>query len=593
MVLDKILKNIITEIYILLHSVAVYFAIEELYGSGTMANFKCALLNIVIVYCIFRIAFLITKKLFWASLFTNVFFSIFGLAEYYVNQFRGNPFMPWDFQGVAAAADVSGGYSFEIFPAQIVWMIFLLVMIVLSLVLDKKIVLKRKYLSLYSVFILIMCSVILMLAFKSDEYKKLETSIAKANIAFKNQGVVISFVKYCELMKIDTPKGYTKEDAEIISNKYNINSENAISENPDNIIVIMNESFADFSALGNLDEIEESLSFYNSLEKNTLKGNICVPVYGGGTVNTEYEFLTGNSVAFLPAGMPMVSMIKENRPSLAWYLKDEYGYRTNALHLASGKNYNRDKAYKYLGIDKSYFIDDFYSNSIDYFYHMPSDDFDYKQLINMYENKDSDKFFVFNVTIQNHGGYDDATDLKGKETVDLSKYGNFPKSEVYLTCLKASDDALRELIGYFEKVDEKTMIVFFGDHLPCVEDEFLEFLYGKPFDEWSDEEILNKYTTPFMIWTNYDSVPGYIDRISTNYLPLLMLKRAGIDLPVYYKCMDELVKEYPVITINGILSEKGAFCYKNQINASSVFNDYKYMLYNMCVDENVEWNFLK
>ncbi|MEI3280165.1 MAG: sulfatase-like hydrolase/transferase [Eubacterium ramulus] len=54
----------------------------------------------------------------------------------------------------------------------------------------------------------------------------------------------------------------------------------------------------------------------------------------------------------------------------------------------------------------------------------------------------------------------------------------YPKANRYLSLVKRSDDAFRELTEYFSQVTEPTIICMFGDHLPSIEDEFYEELFG-------------------------------------------------------------------------------------------------------------------
>lgn len=97
----------------------------------------------------------------------------------------------------------------------------------------------------------------------------------------------------------------------------------------------------------------------------------------------------------------------------------------------------------------------------------------------MVENKENpeDRLFLFNVTMQNHGGYEETHDNFNQEvwlTGELE--GKFPKTDQYLSLMKESDEALEYLISYFEECEEPTMIVLFGDHQPSVEDEFFDIM---------------------------------------------------------------------------------------------------------------------
>ena len=120
----------------------------------------------------------------------------------------------------------------------------------------------------------------------------------------------------------------------------------------------MNESFTDMSIYDKLQINGETLPFYNSLSENTIKGWMYSPVTGGGTANVEYEFLTGNSTAFLPSGtVPYQLYVKDRQASLV-SLMSELGYETTAFHPYVSSGWNRPLVYSYMGFDHQIFEDD-------------------------------------------------------------------------------------------------------------------------------------------------------------------------------------------------------------------------------------------
>lgn len=88
-----------------------------------------------------------------------------------------------------------------------------------------------------------------------------------------------------------------------------------------------------------------------------------------------------------------------------------------------------------------------------------SDKSDYDKIIESYEQKEEGQpLFLFNVTMQNHSSYTESfanfqPDIKveGTESAALNNY---------LSLMKLSDEALQDLIAYFEGQDEETIIVF-------------------------------------------------------------------------------------------------------------------------------------
>ena len=147
-----------------------------------------------------------------------------------------------------------------------------------------------------------------------------------------------------------------------------------------------------------------------------------------------------------------------------------------------------------------------------------SDSYDYKLLIRDFEQRDkSVPYFAFNVTMQNHGGY----------ATSVSK--DYIKANKYLSLVKASDNAFKELIDYFSTVKEPTVICMFGDHQPSVETDFIcELLGVNSLSGLTAEQEQNRHVTPFIIWANYDIEEKQIEKLSSNYLSSLVLETAGV-----------------------------------------------------------------
>ena len=181
----------------------------------------------------------------------------------------------------------------------------------------------------------------------------------------------------------------------------------------------MNESLAELKTAGDFTTNTEYFPFMDSLEENTVRGSLCVPVFGSMTSNTEFEFLTGDSMALLPANSIAYQFnVKPGTYSMVSTLKDQ-GYYSVAMHPYPGENWNRVECYQNMGFDA--FLDqEFYEGSEELRNYI-SDEADYQKLIQVVEAKENpeDKLFIFNVTMQNHGGYE-------------GTYDNF-EQEVWLT----------------------------------------------------------------------------------------------------------------------------------------------------------------
>ena len=139
----------------------------------------------------------------------------------------------------------------------------------------------------------------------------------------------------------------------------------------------------------------------------------------------------------------------------------------------------------------------------------------------LYEKEDWEREFIFNITMQNHGGYE-YEDFPAEVRLKNMK-GKYPKTEQYLTCIKYSDMSLELLINQLKNFKEPVIVVMFGDHQPSVEEEFYEELYGADLDDLTNEELSRRYITPFMIWANYDIKEATGVKTSPSFLSNLIM----------------------------------------------------------------------
>ena len=146
----------------------------------------------------------------------------------------------------------------------------------------------------------------------------------------------------------------------------------------------------------------------------------------------------------------------------------------------------------------------------------------------------ADKLFLFNVTMQNHGGYTIPYANFDQEvwlTGDME--GKYPEADMYLSLVKKSDEAFEWLVNYFSQCDQPTMIVMFGDHQPSVEQEFLDKAYGVTQDEMTMEQYMDKFKVPFVIWANYPLTGEKPGITSLNFLAQYVLRDAGIQTSAF------------------------------------------------------------
>lgn len=533
-------------------------------------------INSMPIYILERILLLLVNSLQVTGIVSSVFCFVLAVANHYVSEFRGKPIAPWDFGAIQTATSVVGSYSFV--PTLEVYFAFLLLLFLVQASLFFKCEQKQRK-SIKGFFL--NCVIILFFVgiYAWQIYPKLSESLWAIQEVYQEEGIVAGFIAHCKYAKYDKPKGYSSQNCEEVLSKVELEEADASRETAQNIIVIMNESFADLRVIGENKLGGDYMPYIDSLSDNAnvRKGNLYVSVFGGGTANTEFEALTGASCSYVPA-VPYQTFINHDISSLPRLLK-ENGFYTAAFHPYLPNNWNRDKVYPYLGFDKYYSLDNMKVKEKNMLRWCVSDYSDYRKVIASYEKNKEQPFFMFNVTLQNHGGYKDKFD-NFTNTVDLSKYGDFEEAETYLSLVKESDAQLEYLINYFSEVEEPTLICFFGDHQPCLETEFYEMLYGKALEDRTAEEKQWQYITPIVLWSNYEMELEEIDKISSNYLEALILKAANISMPAYESFLWQLYEEYPVVSLNGTWDSDGKYYESINEAQSDKLEEYSWLQYN-------------
>ncbi len=520
-------------------------------------------LNALGIFLISLLVLLWVNSFKLTSVLVLLFFSIISLVFAYIYASRGEPLQFIDIFYIRTALEVAGEYRFELTGESAAMLILSWCLLGLYLHLPDRKLAKRKrgkILIRGGAAAGMIAGYFLYLNTNWNGNLGIVTDLWAPIKTYKEYGTEVGFFCVAKYMRLTPPDGYSVSGTEEIAEKAAAGLEeqqDAASaggeETPVNVIAIMNESWADYRILGDLVTTEEIMPFYDSMEENTIKGNTLVCIRGGGTAKTEYEFLTGNSEKRFPGMVPYVSYYTHEQHSLFETMADQ-GYEIAAMHPNKGTNWNRNSAYSLMGVENFYTIDDFPEDAKRVRAHI-SDEANYDAIISLVEEKETadQPFFLFDVTMQNHGGYK----AKNYEsTVSVEGYEDSTVDQ-YLSLLRESDAALEKLITYFSDCDQPTMIVMFGDHFPDLPDEFTEFLTGKSYEDSSLEEKELYYATPFFIWANYDLEEESGVLTSTNYLGSIMLETAGLEMPEYNQYLLDLMEEIPALNHLGYENAEG------------------------------------
>ncbi|MBR3691056.1 MAG: LTA synthase family protein [Eggerthellaceae bacterium] len=490
---------------------------------------------------------------------------LMGIANYYLVEFKGQPVVPADVLALQTALEVKEGYDLT-FPDQVRDNVCLYLISSAALLIVPKIKLNKRLVITH-----LSCAIALSLCFTwymndGDIEQDFDCVVGEWETLwyYENQGTTLCFLKRIQDFFPDAPEAYSHGSAEAILNIAAKGSDEATgikasaSELP-NVIIVMNESFADITKLQGVQSDEDLIPNYRLLTNESIvSGSAYASCFGAGTCNSEFEVLTGASMANLGKNVyPYVLYDLASNENLVKVL-ESYGYQSTAMHPAEAKNWRRDRVYEALGFDSFLDINDF--TDAEYLRHFVSDGATYDKAIELI----SDELYpqlILDVTIQNHGGYTtdslaEAHDLNitasGQEHLALSEYA---------ACVRHSDADLAKFIENLRMLDEKTIVLFFGDHQPSLGDIPIECLYGKTSDEMSLDELEQMYEVPYLIWANYDTGLETGARLDTslNYLGMNLINVAQLPLTPYLQFLESAQTSLPALNTVGYMSSDGSW----------------------------------
>lgn len=554
---------------------AIY--IEELIWNISITELSVQnwMLNYILILLIEAGLFFIILNPIITYLSVLLFCWTYGMINHYVLLFKGCPPFPSDISAIGTAAKVMGQYNYWLSDSIVYGTLGLLYILLILLyfphaVSEKYTARKRIIFILCGITELVVSFVIIYNINFKNIFRLAEAEWNDKSSGFRANGAPLTFLSSLQNMKIQEPEGYSIAISETILSQYS-SDENKLSASDNefpSVIVIMNESFSDLSILGTF-ESEPYLLNYDALEDYTIKGYTYASVFGGGTCNSEFEFLTGHSMANFNDGIyPYQQLFLGNTFNLV-NIFSNLEYETIAMHPYSEKNWNRKSIYQQLGFDDFLSIEDMENvNNIRW---CASDAYNYEQIINAYENR-SAPLFLFNVTMQNHGGYNETSTLGEIEPIYIEeKYQQYYDVVTYLTLIRESDNAFADLIHYFSQQEDPVIVCMFGDHQPALNDKFYDALMG------SEYEAEKKYMTPYIIWSNYDlGVEQKEIDMSINYLGANLLDLIGLHTD-YTDFLLKLEETIPVINSVGYQTSDGKWHQLNEEN--ELLTQYKFLQY--------------
>ena len=559
--IDMPVHPVIRIIFALVIPLGCFYTFETLTHQMSTMIELAKRLNIAFYYWLFLFVFFIAGRTSISMAICVSAIAIIGVGNYFVVMFRSNPIVPWDIYSFETAMSVADNYVFSVDWALAehiaMFILMLIVGVRTNIRLNKKI--------LRPILTVAMCipAYFYISYLWQDNLERntgLNDTLFNAKYMHSKDGFFVSFILDIHFLQIEEPKNYSDEYALSLLNEQEVEKVETPEELPD-IIAIMDETFSDPAVLGEFETNKDYMPFVHSILRgevaNTISGYADVSVLGGNTANSEFEFLTGNSMAFFPNGsVPYLQYIRDGISTIVPQL-EEYGYTTYGTHPYRAKGWNREFIYDLMGFDYRYFQGSFPFE--DKLRNYVSDEADFKSILE-WRNNTEGPFFMFNVTMQNHSNY--GGDFDNFDLQIVAKFKNTYSNKYlnkYLSLMYETDQDVASLLSELSQSDRKTIVVFWGDHQPndyVVRPIYKE--YGLDFDNQTYEQQQQRQKTPFFIWANYDIQEQTNVEISLNYLNILLFETAGLQLDEYQTFRKNLWQgQIPMMNAVGYRNDDG------------------------------------
>ncbi len=459
-------------------------------------------LNLLTPVLLIWLFFLLTRRA-WAG-FLGAFLPVMGitLVNYFKIRLRSDPFLAVDLRLAAEAGNIVGGYTLDLTTP--VWLTLgcFLAGLLFALLAVPRLPLKWPERGLGLGACLALTAVSFSALFTSPQVYQAAVNDSLINPwsdveVFLSKGCVYPFLYSARELFPAPPEGYDAQEAAALLARY---PDTDIPESKKvSVVAVMLEAFADFTdfpALAGEEGVAAAYAPWHALEEQSVSGDLLTNIFAGGTVDSEWGFLTGYT---------QHSDFRSPTDSYVWYLKGQ-GYQTFGSHPGHGWFYNRQNVNTYLGFDEYWFTENHYGTLVDpvtAVYH--SDGILVRELLaQLEERSQAGPCFSFSVSYQNHGPYDTqaAQTSYVSDAVPLS-----PESrnilDHYLGGIAETAQAMSDLAAGLEELEEPVVLVLFGDHKPWGGNGNSVYTeLGADFDLSTAEGFKEYYSTPYLIWAN-------------------------------------------------------------------------------------------
>jgi phosphoglycerol transferase MdoB-like AlkP superfamily enzyme len=260
-------------------------------------------INVAIVYLLCILGTLATGYIRTGLFAGSGLVCAFGYISYYAYMIRGTPLLYSDFSNFGTGANMLSNFDYALNYNGFAFMVimFTLFVVISKLPLNRPFGRKSRV-ALALVFCVCWGGLIYASVFANSgplSVVKNSFSFNPMRHGYNANGALLAIVRSAKISLVKKPDGYSAEAAKTLMDGIADTLETERPGKPaeeyrrPNVIAIMNESFSDVANIGeHVDTNIDPLPFWHGLKENAIKGYAYASVFGGGTANTEFEFLT-------------------------------------------------------------------------------------------------------------------------------------------------------------------------------------------------------------------------------------------------------------------------------------------------------------
>jgi phosphoglycerol transferase MdoB-like AlkP superfamily enzyme len=493
-------------------------------GLGFIAeNPLMFLFNTMIVLLTISLSMVFSKRYFMMLLIGVVWMGL-GIANFVIQCFRLTPLTFMDFYVLKS---VSGIFKMYVDSIRMVLIAILLTaLLTFMFVIWRKAKRYQKQIRIPALVIGITTVSMLLLSSFAVRVSALSNDFTNLPDAYADYGFAYCFSNSVIDRGISEPEGYSEAGMKTLlnninngSNKFATSDSTNNSDQQPNIIMLQLESFLDANHLINYSYSENPVPNFTKLKENYSSGYLTVPVYGAGTINTEFEVLSGMSIDFFGTSeYPYRTILQSTTAESMCYNLSSLGYQSYVIHNNTGTFYNRNSIFPKLGFD--HFVSLEYMNDVEYNPTGWSKDKVLTNQIMSALNADTNKDFVYTITVQSHGKYQETPTeenlIKASTSNPDTSEAFLNQVEYYVNQAHQTDAFVGDLLNQLSTFDEPTVVVMFGDHQPPLDFDETDLING------------NKFQTEYVIWSNYPMENEKRD-LSAYQLGSYVMSRIGYD----------------------------------------------------------------